>query len=65
MVSTTPATNPAWTVNGVLLYFNGTPAELKTTLYTITTAKTDGDREKILTKIRALSPFWTEPAAEK
>lgn len=42
VVSTTPATNPAWTVNGVLLYFNGTPAELKTTLYTITTAKTDG-----------------------
>ncbi|HEX4590717.1 MAG TPA: DUF6800 family protein [Gemmataceae bacterium] len=22
-------------------------------------AKTDGDREKILHKIRALSPFWT------
>jgi hypothetical protein len=24
-------------------------------------AKTDGDREKILHKIRALSPFWTPP----
>jgi hypothetical protein len=28
-------------------------------------AKTDGDREKFLAKIRALSPFWTEPAEEK
>lgn len=25
-------------------------------------AKTDGDRDKLLLKIRALSPFWTEPA---
>jgi hypothetical protein len=25
-------------------------------------AKTDGDRTKILAKIKALSPFWTEPA---
>jgi hypothetical protein len=24
-------------------------------------AKTDGDREKILQKSRALSPFWTMP----
>jgi hypothetical protein len=27
-------------------------------------AKTDGDREKILAKIHALSPFWT-PAEKK
>jgi hypothetical protein len=27
-------------------------------------AKTDGDREKILHKIRALSPFW-QPAEKK
>jgi hypothetical protein len=27
-------------------------------------AKTDGDREKTLQKIRALSPFW-EPAEKK
>lgn len=38
VVSVTTSTNPAWTVNGVLLYFNGTPAELKTTLYSIATA---------------------------
>jgi hypothetical protein len=25
-------------------------------------AKTDGDRDKILGKIKALSPFWTPPA---
>jgi hypothetical protein len=30
----------------------------------LATAKTDGDREKILHKIRALSPFWT-PAEKK
>src|SRR5947209_16788465 len=29
------------------------------------TAKTDGDREKVLQKIRALSPFWTPPQPEK
>jgi len=34
----TPATNPAWTVNGTPLTFNSTPAELATTLYDITTA---------------------------
>ena len=28
-------------------------------------AKTDGDREKILGKIRALSPFWVEPEPAK
>ena len=28
-------------------------------------AKTDGDREKILAKIRALSPFWTEPVPQR
>jgi Family of unknown function (DUF6800) len=27
-------------------------------------AKTDHDREKIIAKIRALSPFWTEPAKQ-
>ena len=27
-------------------------------------AKNDGDREKVLAKIRALSPFWT-PAEKK
>jgi hypothetical protein len=47
VVSTTTSTNPAWTVNGVLLYFNGTPAELKTTLYTIGTAAA-GDTAKEL-----------------
>ena len=38
VVSSTASVNPAWTVNGTPLYFNGTPAELKTTLYTIGTA---------------------------
>lgn len=47
VVSTTTSTNPAWTVNGTLLYFNGTPAELKTTLYSITTAAA-GDTAKEL-----------------
>jgi hypothetical protein len=28
-------------------------------------AKTDGDREKILQKIRALSPFWSPPEPAK
>ncbi len=28
-------------------------------------AKTDHDREKVLHKIKALSPFWTPPAEEK
>ena len=37
-LSVTTSTNPAWTVNGVLLYFNGAPAELATTIYTIATA---------------------------
>ncbi len=27
-------------------------------------AKTDHDREKVMTKIRALSPFWTPPAQQ-
>ena len=28
-------------------------------------AKSDADRDKILGKIRALSPFWTEPEPTK
>jgi hypothetical protein len=27
-------------------------------------AKTDGERQHVLAKIHALSPFWTEPAAK-
>ena len=27
-------------------------------------AKTDGDRTKLIAKIKALSPFWTEPATK-
>ena len=28
----------------------------------LSAAKTDHDRDKIIAKIRALSPFWTPPA---
>jgi hypothetical protein len=31
----------------------------------LATVKADGDREKILAKIHALSPFWTEPVPAK
>lgn len=37
VVSVTTAANPAWTVNGVQLTFNGSAATLSTTLYTIST----------------------------
>ena len=39
----TTANNPAWTVNASPLTFNGTPAELSTTLYDITTATSAED----------------------
>ena len=42
-LSVTTSTNPAWTVNGVLLTLNGTPAELTTTIYTIATATSGED----------------------
>lgn len=38
VVSATTATNPLWTVNGSQLTFNGSNANLSTTLYTISTA---------------------------
>lgn len=42
VVSVTTETNPAWTVNGVALTFNGSPATFDTTIYQISTAE-DGD----------------------
>jgi hypothetical protein len=38
VVSVTTATNPAWTVNGAALTFNGQPATVGGTYYTVTTA---------------------------
>ncbi|TXH41797.1 MAG: hypothetical protein E6Q97_36870 [Desulfurellales bacterium] len=42
VVTTTAGPNPAWTVNGSQLTFNGSNATFATWIYTITTAKTDG-----------------------
>jgi hypothetical protein len=36
-------------------------AKLRKLKTKLAAAKTDGDREKVLTKIRRISPFWTEP----
>jgi hypothetical protein len=41
----TASSNPAWTVNGAALTFNGDAATLATTLYTITTSDSDEDED--------------------
>ena len=47
VVAVTTSTNPLWTVNGSQLTFNGSNANLSTTLYTISTAAA-GDASKEL-----------------